>query len=680
MFPSAGFFRAVDCPFYAHGLCHRPYCHYKHTPRAARPRSPKQAPLVQHPAKPVATDRSAPETPQLEKLKSTDSAVHSSPKKRNSSEVTQPKIVSKCDSPRKGDSASTSEPKKDEKIAESKTAPAQEKKSEKLEKPPEPLFNIGEEDDVEDDLSATVDKVLSAYSLPPFPLPKQPEAPSVSSPSSDSRNVQSKKEAYQNIPGARIRKRIAHAGATVLSTNDKKRRKMPPVEHAPTVGRKRVAHTAPTAKRPVIPLKAGGKIPSNLRQTRLDSFVNEFLKLCSKEEEAFERAKKEEESIFLSSSTRQLYVGKCSGALNKLRRQQAAQKRDTEEISYEPNDQDGSSSVPVEKRGDLTSELFYKGLQPYLLTEEQLRENGYPLSHESNPTVAKIDEDASRRLPNPVTTLSNTDKEHICVRCSKRFVITTDYRYATEEECNYHKGRLWTKRDGGTVVKAYSCCQAPPGASGCLIAKCHVTEGVRSPLRDGFVTTNPSSSSKRDHRSGIFALDCEMCYTANGLELTRVTVIDHALKSVYETLVRPQLPIVDYNTQFSGITASMMEKVKTSLTDVQRDLMQIFTADSILIGHSLNSDLVTLKIIHAKVVDTSVVFPHAKGRPYKRALRTLAAEFLNKIIQDSAEGHDSLEDSVVCMEIMRQRVEDDLKKEKRKSKAKVKMKGTDLAV
>ena len=159
-----------------------------------------------------------------------------------------------------------------------------------------------------------------------------------------------------------------------------------------------------------------------------------------------------------------------------------------------------------------------------------------------------------------------------------------------------------------------------------------------------------------------------------------------------------------------------MEKVKTSLTDVQRDLMQIFTADSILIGHSLNSDLVTLKarrrpqrrpsffsipkfqIIHAKVVDTSVVFPHAKGRPYKRALRTLAAEFLNKIIQDSgmiqyiiachakqlgtyaAEGHDSLEDSVVCMEIMRQRVEDDLKKEKRKSKAKVKMKGTDLAV
>ena len=66
---------------------------------------------------------------------------------------------------------------------------------------------------------------------------------------------------------------------------------MPPVEHAPTVGRKRVAHTAPTAKRPVIPLKAGGKIPSNLRQTRLDSFVNEFLKLCSKEEEAFERVR-----------------------------------------------------------------------------------------------------------------------------------------------------------------------------------------------------------------------------------------------------------------------------------------------------------------------------------------------------------------------------------------------------
>ena len=30
MFHSAGYFRAIRCPFFEHGLCHRPHCHYKH--------------------------------------------------------------------------------------------------------------------------------------------------------------------------------------------------------------------------------------------------------------------------------------------------------------------------------------------------------------------------------------------------------------------------------------------------------------------------------------------------------------------------------------------------------------------------------------------------------------------------------------------------------------------------
>ena len=41
-----------------------------------------------------------------------------------------------------------------------------------------------------------------------------------------------------------------------------------------------------------------------------------------------------------------------------------------------------------------------------------------------------------------------------------------------------------------------------------------------------------------------------------------------------------------------------------------------------------------LQLIHSVVVDTSVVFPHRIGPPFKRALRNLMAEFLKKIIQD----------------------------------------------
>lgn len=43
------------------------------------------------------------------------------------------------------------------------------------------------------------------------------------------------------------------------------------------------------------------------------------------------------------------------------------------------------------------------------------------------------------------------------------------------------------------------------------------------------------------------------------------------------------------------------------------------------------------QLIHSSVVDTSIVFPHRLGLPYKRALRNLMADHLKRIIQDNGE-------------------------------------------
>lgn len=79
-----------------------------------------------------------------------------------------------------------------------------------------------------------------------------------------------------------------------------------------------------------------------------------------------------------------------------------------------------------------------------------------------------------------------------------------------------------------------------------------------------------------------------------------------------------------------------MKSVTTSLQNVQATLLSMFSSKTILIGHSLESDFKALKLLHNTVVDTSVMFPHKNGPPYKRALKTLSSEYLRKIIQNES--------------------------------------------
>lgn len=48
--------------------------------------------------------------------------------------------------------------------------------------------------------------------------------------------------------------------------------------------------------------------------------------------------------------------------------------------------------------------------------------------------------------------------------------------------------------------------------------------------------------------------------------------------------------------RFSGLTEENFKNVDTTLKDVQAILLDMFQEDTVLIGHSLNSDLVALKV------------------------------------------------------------------------------------
>ena len=190
----------------------------------------------------------------------------------------------------------------------------------------------------------------------------------------------------------------------------------------------------------------------------------------------------------------------------------------------------------------------------------------------------------------------------------------------------------------------------------------------------GFVATLDKGGGDCD--AAVYALDCEMCNTVRGNELTRVTVIDLEGKTKYETLVKPQYDIIDYNTRyvssfcalivfallFFSLQVQRHHRVGPRRRDHQhprragRPPLHVLGQDhphraqlgerpqgtegELKHFHFCRSDskeLSHLQMLHQTVVDTSVVFPHKMGKPYKRALRMLAAEHLKRIIQNDGE-------------------------------------------
>ncbi|NWU86592.1 REXO1 exonuclease, partial [Onychorhynchus coronatus] len=472
--------------------------------------------------------------------------------------------------------------------------------------------------------------------------------------------------------------KTAVAGRSVTPSNDSEAPTLPlkactlagmASKTTSTVVPKRVAHVpslqSPSLQRPVIPTEFGAKVPTNIRQRYLNLFIDECLKFCSSSQEAFDKALSEEKVAYERSTSRNIYLNVAVNTLKKLRSLVPNSPSSTNKtsnkkvVSHEAvlgGKLAAKTSFTLNRSGslraeDLTGAALYRRLKDYLLTEEQLKENGYPLPHPDKAGRAVLFTAEEKKV------LDSSCR--ICCRCGTEYMVSASGSCIRKEECVHHWGRLRKQRVPGGWETHYSCCSGAVGSPGCQVAKQHVHDGRKESL-DGFVKTFEKLPTT-DGYPGIYALDCEMCYTKQGLELTRVTVINSDLKVVYDTFVKPDSKVVDYNTRFSGVTEEDLENTSITLRDVQAVLLNMFSADTILIGHSLESDLFALKLIHGTVVDTAIVFPHRLGLPYKRALRTLMADYLKRIIQDNVEGHDSSEDARACMELMVWKIKEDAK-------------------
>ncbi|KAG6884946.1 hypothetical protein C0992_005585 [Termitomyces sp. T32_za158] len=239
-----------------------------------------------------------------------------------------------------------------------------------------------------------------------------------------------------------------------------------------------------------------------------------------------------------------------------------------------------------------------------------------------------------------------------CERCAQPFLVK---RREDADNCVYHWGKPFTSKAGGEKTRMYNCCSRPVADSeGCTHGPHVFYESQPQDLhaRHPFSFLEPSTSTALD----VAALDCEMVYTTGGMRVARVSVVDGAGNEVLDQFVRMDdgVEIIDYITRFSGITPENHATAVEPLSSIRKSLDKFIDANTILIGHALDNDLKTLRIIHHRCIDTVVLFPHRMGAPYRRSLKDLVREHLGSTIQnDTVIGHSSLEDAAATLDLVR---------------------------
>jgi DNA polymerase III epsilon subunit-like protein len=317
-------------------------------------------------------------------------------------------------------------------------------------------------------------------------------------------------------------------------------------------------------------------------------------------------------------------------------------------------------------------------LQGLLASETQRAAHAYPLASDSDSTPLDL---TCRRQ---------------CRRCGVPFVPSDYYGAAmaaaaittgsmqfhppdppSASTCCYHPG----KAEKTLGRRLYSCCQKPvdSSAEGCESGTWHVFEQYGRNERPSFppIGIHAKESASPSNKQTIVALDAEMFYTAGGYEMGRLTVVDYASEAtLLDVLVRPRYPpVLDYNGKWSGLSPELFASGAlpvVSFAELVEQLAGIIDGQTIIIGHSLENDLRVLGMSHDRVIDTSIIYPHPFATStgtstststgasrntggMRLSLRNLALGQLSAFIQQASAGHDSREDCLTCIRLVKKK-------------------------
>ncbi|KAL6764038.1 ribonuclease H-like domain-containing protein [Haematococcus lacustris] len=136
--------------------------------------------------------------------------------------------------------------------------------------------------------------------------------------------------------------------------------------------------------------------------------------------------------------------------------------------------------------------------------------------------------------------------------------------------------------------------------------------------------------------------------------LARVAMVDQHGEVLLDRWVRPEEPVTDYRTPWSGVRAGDLEgPLVLELADAQA-LVAGLLQGRLLVGHSVDHDLEVLRLEHpaGSTRDTAKYPPFMTGRGRSRKsqpLRKLAASELGLDIQEGE--HSPVEDARAAMKL-----------------------------
>lgn len=249
----------------------------------------------------------------------------------------------------------------------------------------------------------------------------------------------------------------------------------------------------------------------------------------------------------------------------------------------------------------------YEKLERYVLSEYVMEQYSFPRPHPRVKGQAVISNVGDKYSQIP----SELSRE--CTRCGTVYSLQRNGK-TKPEACRYHPHRR------PITNLRYRCCGGEPGAEPCWEAPYHVHEALDLDNMKGFLLSKDNTSVTA---SEAYAVDTEMIYTEGGLEVVCLSVVNTKCEVVYQTKVVPDNPILDYNTMFSKLSSSDFRGVTTTMKDVHEKLLTLWGPNTILVGHGLGRDLIKLRVIHDKVVDIQVLYPHKRGLPFINSLLKL---------------------------------------------------------